>query len=132
VALVKPPHSGDPDVMQFSRSSEVRAPCSLARNRGLSTLLPIVLFGPPRVRSNISASESNSATIPNQELATSRLGGELRFRDRFLTETLRSWMLYAENVGGPSQAPTKSFIFCLEHRKYSFTDQLYNACLISS
>ncbi len=34
-----------------------------------------MLFRPPRVQSNISASESNSATIPNQELAISRLGG---------------------------------------------------------
>ncbi len=73
MALVKPLHSGDPDVMQFSRGSEVRAPCSLAPNRGLSALLPLSLFGPPRVRSNISASESNSAMIPNQELATSHL-----------------------------------------------------------
>jgi hypothetical protein len=41
VALVKPLHSGDPDMMH----------CSLARNRGSSAFLPLVLFGPPSVRS---------------------------------------------------------------------------------
>ncbi len=75
----KPLHSGDPDMMQFSLRSEVRAPCSLSHNKGSSTLLPLSLFGPLRIQSNISASESNSATIPSQELATSWLGGELFF-----------------------------------------------------
>jgi hypothetical protein len=36
--------SGDPNVMQFSRSFEIPATSSLYRNRGLSTLLPLPLY----------------------------------------------------------------------------------------
>jgi hypothetical protein len=105
-----------------------------------------MLFGPPRVRSNISASESNSTTIPNQELATSRLGGCCSSTSRgseyqlimalciecspavqevpgsipdchaliasrsgpSLLSSECSPTLYAEDVGGPGQAPTGS------------------------
>ncbi len=66
MALVKPLHSGDPDVAILTQPSEVQAPCSLSCYSGLH-----------RSDIRISAFKSNTATIPNlKELATSRLGGE--------------------------------------------------------
>ena len=81
MALVKPLHSGDPDVM--SKTEQHLQPCSLIEIERLALRVAALLshrgerlalhkgvvalqFGPPL-----------SATIPTRELATSRLGGEL-------------------------------------------------------
>ncbi len=109
VALVKPLHSGDPNVMRNSHAvtcirSDLHAYAT--RNRITFSHDPSLRLGGGELQQHKLRSRIATNTLFEWLFAQNVRLQCRRSRVRFLPEKQHSQMLYAEDVDGPGQAPT--------------------------